>query len=103
MAAVHLAFYFNAGLAVVAALASLMRGKKQQYEYQPTKREITVPIPSHRITRPTPIRPRNPRTARGPNRPRRARNRPTLHRKATLQREAHRKEKSLSIRRSTED
>jgi MFS family permease len=103
MTAVHLAFYFNAGLAVVAALASLMRGKKQQYEYQPTKREITVPIPRHRITRPTPIRLRNSRTARGPNQPRRARNRPTLHTKATLQREALRKAKSHSIRRSTGD
>jgi len=44
MDAIHLAFYFNAGIAVVAALASLMRGKKWQYEYQNSKPEIAVPL-----------------------------------------------------------
>jgi hypothetical protein len=53
MAAIHLAFYFNAGLAVVAALASLMRGKKRQYEYQARKREITIPVTIRRVTRST--------------------------------------------------
>jgi MFS family permease len=91
MDAIHLAFYFNAGLAVVAAIASLMRGKKEQYEYQPTKREITVPIPSERITRPKLPHPRNSRAARGSNQLRKARNHSTPRTKKLLQREAHRK------------
>ena len=45
MGAIHIAFYFNAGLAVVAALASLMRGKKWQYEYQTSKPEVTISLP----------------------------------------------------------
>ena len=51
MDAIHVAFYFNAGLAVVAALASLMRGKKRQYEYQTIKREITIPVPTRRTAK----------------------------------------------------
>ena len=51
MNAIHLAFYFNAGLAVVAALASLMRGKKRQYEYQTTKHAIATPVPVKKVTR----------------------------------------------------
>jgi len=54
MEAIHFAFYFNAGLAVIAALASLMRGKKQQYEYPAAKREITVPLPARRLRRTQP-------------------------------------------------
>ena len=50
MNAIHLAFYFNAGLAVVAAVASLMRGKKRQYEYQTSKQAIATPVPIRRIT-----------------------------------------------------
>jgi hypothetical protein len=103
MDAIHLAFYFNAGLAVVAALASLMRGKKEQYEYQPTKREITVPIPSQRITRPKPPRPRNSRAARGSNQLRKARNHSSSHTKKSLQREVQRKANQRSIRHLTED
>jgi len=52
MDAIHLAFYFNAGLAVVAAVASLMRGKKRQYEYQTRKNELTIPVPTRRTTKP---------------------------------------------------
>ena len=103
MDAIHLAFYFNAGLAIIAALASLMRGKKEQYEYQPTKREITVPIPIQRITRPKPPRPRNSRTARGSNQLRKARTHSTPHTKKLLQREAHRKTNQRVIRHLTED
>ncbi len=103
MDAIHLAFYFNAGLAIVAALASLMRGKKEQYEYQPTKREITVPIPSQSITRPKLPRPRNSRAARGSNQLRKARNHSTPHTKKLLQREAHRKANQRIIRHLTED
>jgi MFS family permease len=71
MGAIHIAFYFNAGLAVVAALASLMRGKKQKYEYQSIKHEITVPIPTRRVTR---SNPRNSRRVRGSKQLRKARN-----------------------------
>jgi len=55
MNAIHLAFYFNAGLAVVAALASLMKGKKLQYEYQVSKREIPMPLPVQRSARAGPV------------------------------------------------
>ena len=55
MDAIHLAFYFNAGLAVVAAVASLMRGKKRQYEYQTKKREITIPVPTRGTKKPDPL------------------------------------------------
>ena len=54
MGAIHFAFYFNAGLAVIAAIASLMRGKKQQYEYPTATREITVPLPAPRVRRTQP-------------------------------------------------
>jgi len=54
MGAIHFAFYFNAGLAEIAAVASLMRGKKQQYEYPTAKREITVPLPAPRVKRTQP-------------------------------------------------
>jgi len=103
MDAIHLAFYFNAGLAVAAALASLMRGKKQQYEYQPTKREITVPIPNQRITRAKPPRPRNSRAARGSNQLRKARNHSTPHTKKIASTEAHRKANQRIIHHLTED
>ena len=59
MDAIHLAFYFNAGLAVVAALASVMRGKKRQYEYPLRKQEITVPLPVQKIARPRTAHPEN--------------------------------------------
>jgi len=102
MDAIHLAFYFNAGLAVIAALASLMRGKKEQYEYQPTKREITVPIPSQRITRPKPPRPRNSR-ARDSNQLRKARNHSTLHAKKIASTRSSSKKNQRIIRHLTED
>ena len=103
MDAIHLAFYFNAGLAIVAALPSLMRGTMGQYEYQPTKRKITVPIPSQSITRPKLPRPRNSRAARGSNQLRKARNHSTPHTKKLLQHEAHRKANQRIIRHLTED
>jgi MFS family permease len=62
MDAIHLAFYFNAGLAVIAALASLMRGKKRQYEYPTSKREIAAPVPIQKITRPHTAHPQNAKT-----------------------------------------
>jgi MFS family permease len=72
MNAIHLAFYFNAGLAVVAALASLMRGNKRQYEYETRKREIVAPVPIKKITRSPSSRPplkttdsKEPRKAQG--------------------------------------
>jgi hypothetical protein len=44
MDAIHLAFYFNAGLAVVAAVASMMRGKKWQYDYPNSRTAIKAPL-----------------------------------------------------------
>ena len=73
--AIHLAFYFNAGLAIVAAIASLMRGKKRQYEYQTKKREITIQVPSQRITRPATNHQKNSNTAHGISEP----GKPTTH------------------------
>ena len=67
MDAIHLAFYFNAGLAVVAALASLMRGKKWQYEYQSSKLETAVPVPIARRARSNHASPENAKRARGSN------------------------------------
>jgi MFS family permease len=48
MDALHLALYLNAGLAVVAGVASLMRGKKLEFEhdYNLTKQQAPVPIVS---------------------------------------------------------
>jgi MFS family permease len=46
MGALHLAFYLNAGLAIVAALASLMRGKKKEYEHSSNLHKAAAPIPT---------------------------------------------------------
>ena len=46
MGALHLALYLNAGLAIVAALASLMRGKNLEYEHQSNLMQLRVPIPT---------------------------------------------------------
>jgi len=48
MVALHEAFYLNAALAIVAALASLMRGKKMEYEHNTNLTQVDVPIPSPR-------------------------------------------------------
>jgi MFS family permease len=61
MDAIHLAFYFNAGLAVVAALASLMRGKKRQFEYQTSKHEIVTPMPVQKATRSNAVHTQKPK------------------------------------------
>jgi MFS family permease len=46
MGALHEAFYLNAGLAIVAALASLMRGKKLEYEHKANSIEQEVQVRS---------------------------------------------------------
>ena len=46
MAALHLALYLNAGLAIVAALASLMRGKQLEYEHNGNSTKLEEPIPT---------------------------------------------------------
>jgi len=46
MGALHEAFYMNAGLAIVAALASLMRGKKLEYEHKVNLAEQKVQVRS---------------------------------------------------------
>jgi MFS family permease len=88
MGAIHFAFYFNAGLAIIAALASLMRGKKQQYEYQTSKREITIPLPTQRITRSHPLQ--NSETKRGSNEPSKSSNHPPPHTNESVQGEPRR-------------
>ena len=50
MAALHEAFYLNAGLAVIAALASLMRGKKLEFEHE--RNLAPPPIPTMAPRRP---------------------------------------------------
>jgi len=45
MGALHVALYLNAGLAIIAALASLMRGKKQEYEHVGNSTRLVAPIP----------------------------------------------------------
>jgi MFS family permease len=54
MGALHLALYLNAGLAIVAALASLMRGKKLEYEHNENLAQVDAPIPTltvHNLTK----------------------------------------------------
>jgi hypothetical protein len=46
MGAIHIAFYLNAGLAVVAALASLMRGRMREYEHDENLRKRAIPVPT---------------------------------------------------------
>ena len=45
MEALHIALYLNAGLAVIAALASLMRGKKMEYEHNGNTIMLSAPVP----------------------------------------------------------
>jgi hypothetical protein len=49
MGALHIALYLNAGLAIVAAIASLMRGSKleydRQYEHNGRSTKVESPIP----------------------------------------------------------
>ena len=46
MGALHVALYVNAGLAIVAGLASLMRGKRMEYEHNDNLTKQGVPIPA---------------------------------------------------------
>jgi MFS family permease len=46
MGALHIALYLNAGLAIIAALASLMRGKKLEYEHEGNSTKLEIPIPA---------------------------------------------------------
>jgi len=48
MGALHFALYVNAGLAIVAAIASLMRGKKQEFEAAIGSSRLQIPIPTVR-------------------------------------------------------
>ena len=45
MGALHLALYLNAGLAIVAAIASLMRGKSFEFEHNSNLTQLRAPIP----------------------------------------------------------
>jgi len=46
MGALHVALYLNAGLAIVAAVASLMRGRNQEYEHNGNLAKLDAPIPT---------------------------------------------------------
>jgi len=68
MDAIHVAFYLNAGLAVVAAAASMLRGKRWEYERQTNRREAAIAVSTHTTTASGSTKPRKSKRPHGARR-----------------------------------